>query len=209
MKYMGRDKLEHIGLLLNEPVVKSAFLSQFNRAPSEEDAKGIYSRFKEQLYPAAQRTGEIEGVKEAMLKLQAYGIPIVMTTGYDRRMVDETRKKLPWLDNLLLGSFTSSDVKKGRPAPYLIHKAMECARVENPAYCVNVGDTSVDTQSADNACMPGVIVLSGSITNGKQAEEINNECGRKHLALPSLVNVVEAIIDGTLASKISELNKQE
>ncbi len=206
MKWMGRDKLEHVKLLLKEPEVLEQFLRKNNRNPTDEDAKRFYNSFTEQLYPSAAKTEEIVGVKEAAYKLKDAGIPMVMTTGYDRRMVDETRKKLGWLDDVLLASFTASDVKKGRPAPYLIYHAMEKAGVDNPPYVVNVGDTKVDTESADNAHMPGIIVTSGSITNREEAEKVNREIGKKHLILPSLVEIVDCTLDGTLADRIKELN---
>ena len=205
MKYMGRGKLDHIKLLLQEPVIKAEFLRVYDREPTETDAQGIYESFKAQLYPAAARTEEIPGVKDAVFRLKDAQIPLVMTTGYDRRMVDETRKRLPWLDEVLLASFTASDVKRARPAPYMIHRAMEAALVEIPGYCVNVGDTEVDTESADNACMPGITVTSGSL-HWAGADRLNETLGRNHLILPSLVEIVNFILDGTLADRTRDLN---
>ena len=144
-----------------------------------------YGFFDEMLIDSAQKTKEIDGVKDAAYRLKDAGIPLVMTTGYFRNMVDATRKKLPWLDDVLLASFTSSDVKAGRPAPYLIYRAMEAALVENPAYAVNAGDT----ESADNAFMPGITVTSGSL-NKENAIKLNETLGREHLVLPSLVEII-------------------
>jgi len=206
MKYMGMDKLQHVKNLLAEQEVLEQFDKKFGRKTTDNDAQIIYNGFKEQLYPAAQKTEEIPGVKEAAYRLKETKIPLVMTTGYDRRMVDETRKKLTWLDDILLASFTSNDVKKGRPAPYLIFHAMEHAGVENAAYAVNAGDTEVDTRSADNAYMPGITVTSGSL-NEADAIKLNETLGRKHLVLPSLVELVNFTLDGTLADRIRELNK--
>ncbi len=206
MKYMGRGKLQHVQLLLQERDIQTAFVLRFNRKPTEDDIKGIYECFKEQLYPAAARTEEIHGVKEAALRLRRAGIPIIMITGYDRKMVDETRKILTWLDDVLLCYFTNSDVRAGRPAPYLIHRAMEAAGIENPHYAVNVGDTKVDMESADNACMPGIIVTSGSV-NLAEADSISQQLGRRHAIFPSLVSVIDSILDGTLSVKLRKLNE--
>jgi len=207
-KYMGRNKLEHVKLLLQEPVVRQAFLERYGKEPTNEDAEGIYFSFKEQLYPAAAKTEEIPRVKEATYTSREAGIPLIMTTGYDRRMVDETKKVLPWLDDVLKASFTSSDVKKGRPYPFMLYRAMESEDVINPAYAIKAGDTKVDMEASDNACMPGIIVLSGSIKNKKEAEQINEEIGRRHLVLSSLVDVINYTLDGTLVDRIKELNKQ-
>ena len=208
MKYMGRGKLEHVELLFSEAAVRDEFLLKYGREPSEEDVSGVYESFKEQLYPAAARTKEIPGVKEAAYRLKEARIPLVMTTGYDRKMVDETRKKLPWLDDVLLGSFTASDVKKARPAPYMIYRSMEAASVQNPAYAINVGDTLVDTQSADNARMPGIVVLSGSITTIDDAVDMDEDLGRRHIIVPSLVDIVNFVLDGTIADRIRNLNNR-
>lgn len=206
MKYIGRDKLEHVKLLLSEQEVVEQFREKLGREPNEGDAQKLYKGFTEQIYPSAAQTEEIPGVKEAAFRLKEAGIPIVMTTGYDRTMVNEIRKKLPWLDDVLLASFTSSDVKKGRPAPYLIFHAMEAARIENAAYAINAGDTKVDTESADNAYMPGVVVLSGSITTSKEAKRINQEIERRHLIVPSLVDIINFTLDDTIVSRIRALN---
>jgi len=206
MKYMGRQKQRHIALLLKEPEILKQFKNKYNRTPDDSDVEALYLGFKEQLYPSATKTEEIDGVKEAALRLKETDIPLIMTTGYDRKMVDETRKKLPWVDDILATSFTSSDVENGRPAPDMIYKAMEFSGLEDPAYAVKVGDTNVDMQAPDNAQMPGIIVTSGSIVDEERAEAINSELGRKHLVLPSLVEVIVFTMDGTLADRIKDLN---
>ncbi len=98
MKYMGRQKQEHISLLLNEPELLAQFKTKNNRSPDESDVQTLYAAFRELLYPSATKTEEIDGVKDAAYGLRETGIPIIMTTGYDRRMVEETRRTLPWLD---------------------------------------------------------------------------------------------------------------
>ena len=208
MRYMGMDKREHVRKLFREDKdVPPLFLRAHHREPTVQDEELVYNGFKEGLYATVKdNTKEIEGAKEAAYKLKATGIPLVMTTGYDRKTVDLIREKLTWLDDVLLTSVTASDVKKGRPAPYLIFHAMEVAGVENVAYAVNVGDTEVDTGSADNAYMPGITVTSGSL-NGADAIKLNETLGRKHLVLPSLVDVINFTLNGTLGDKIRELNK--
>lgn len=206
MEDVGIDKLEHLQLILKKQEVLEQFSKLYNRQPTDEDVKRIYSVFDEQLIASAPKTEEIEGVKEAVYRLRYSGIPLIMTTGYYRNMVDATRKKLTWLDDVLAVSFTSSDVKKGRPAPFMIYRALEEALIKNAAYAVNVGDTKADTVSADNAYMPGIIVTSGSLNN-EEANKVNKAIDRKHLIVPSLVEVINFTLDGTLADRIRELNK--
>ncbi len=204
MKYMGRSKLEHIKTIFENPEIIEQFEKRFRRAPSNNDYHRIYEVFKEKLYPSASRNEEIPGVKEAAYKLKERRIPMVMTTGYDRRMIDRIRRTLPWLDDVLFDSIAATDIKKlrGRPAPFMIYRALESAGVENPAYALNVGDTEYDTLSADNASMPSIIVTSGVLKTRQEAEDINSKIGRKHLILDSLADAINFTLDGTLADRI-------
>ena len=55
------------------------------------------------------------------------------------------------------------DVKAGRPAPYMIFRAMELTNVVNVRELLVVGDTVSDLQSAHNAgAAMGVAVLNGA-----------------------------------------------
>ena len=88
MNWMGMDKMEHVQKLLKEQDVIEQIFKRLRRQPNDNDAQRFYDAFKEHLYPSASKTGEIEGVKDAAYRLKEAGTPLVMTTGYDRRMVD-------------------------------------------------------------------------------------------------------------------------
>jgi hypothetical protein len=55
--------------------------------------------------------------------------------------------------------------------------------------------------------MPGILVTTGSITSEEKAREINQKIGRKHLVVPTFVEVVKYAIDRTLQGRIGDLNK--
>jgi len=208
MKYMGIAKRVHITHLLNEPEVLKQFRNKFdNRTPNDEDIDAFYASFKGQLYPSAKKSEEIPGAREAADKLKNFGIPLVMTTGYDRKTVDLIRGKFGWLDDVLTGSFTSTEVKEGRPSPDLIYRAMESVGVKNPAYALKVGDTQVDVEASDNAHMPGALVLTGSIKDREKARAKNEALGRDHLVEPTLADIIDYTIDGTIVDRISALNR--
>jgi len=208
MNYMGRPKRDHVSLLLNEPAILEQFKSRFdNRTPNDEDIDAFYASFRNQLYPSAEKSEEIPGAKDAAYKLKESGIPLVMTTGYDRKTVDLIRGKFGWLDEVLTGSFTSDDVERGRPAPDLIYLAMKSAGVENPAYALKVGDTEVDVEASDNAHMPGALVLTGSVKDKEEARAKNEALGRNHLVALSLIEIIDHTIDGTIVDRIRSLNR--
>ncbi|ROQ37478.1 phosphonatase-like hydrolase [Frondihabitans sp. PhB188] len=58
---------------------------------------------------------------------------------------------------------TTSDVAAGRPAPYMIHHAMELAGVEAVSSVLAAGDTLVDLRAARNAGVIAVGVLTGAL----------------------------------------------
>ena len=206
LKYMGMGKKDHIRLMLNEPDVQKQFVDEYNRNPNEKDVELFYQEFKSQLYPCAAKTLEIPGAKEAAFKLKEKGIKLALTTGYDRKMFEETRKKLPWLSKVVDYSVTNSEVIKGRPAPYMIHHAMEAMLIDNPSWAIKLGDTKVDLEAADNAHMPGILVMSGSVSNTEDAKKINAEIGRDHMLSPSLKEVVDYILDGTIVERTNLLS---
>ncbi len=89
----------------------------------------------------------------------------------------------------------------------MIYRALELAEVDNPAYGVKVGDTKVDMEAADNAHMPGVLVTTGTLPDKEAAEAVNEQIGREHLIVASLVNVIEFTLDETLSDRIRTQNR--
>lgn len=209
-KDMGIPKRKHVEHLLNEPEVLEQFKNKFDgRTPNDDDIDAFYASFKGQLYPSAEKSEEILETKEAAYRLRDFGTPLVMTTGYDRQTVDLIRGKFGWLDEVLIGSFTSTEVKKGRPAPDLIYRAMESVGVEKAkvAYGLKVGDTKVDVEASDNAHMPGALVLTGTVKNEGKARDKNEELGRNHLVAPRLIEIIDWTIDRTIVDRIRALNR--
>jgi len=204
-KYMGVNKIEHIRLISKDPLVEKQALEKGRDFLNENDVNEIYVKFKKYIEIYSQKTEEIEGVKEALFSLKKYKIPVVMTTGYDVRTVEIIKEKLPWLNEVLTATFTSNDVKKGRPYPFMLFRAMELCTIINSSYAVKVGDTKVDMQEADNAQMPGIIVTSGILNSKEEAEKVNQELGRKHLILSDLRETISYIIEGTLKERILSL----
>jgi phosphoglycolate phosphatase-like HAD superfamily hydrolase len=184
------------------------FRQRANRnEPDDADIDDFYEGFKSQLYPSAKKSEEIPCAKEAAVRLGEASIPLVMTTGYDRKTVDLIRDKFGWIDEVLVGSVTNDDVRKGRPAPYLIWHAMEMAGVSDIRRVLKVGDTEVDVEASDNTYMPGAIVLTGSIADAERARQANERLGRNHLVVPSLIQIIDQTLDGTIVDRFRELNK--
>ncbi|MEW6358831.1 MAG: phosphonatase-like hydrolase [Planctomycetota bacterium] len=116
----------------------------------------------------------VEGAEGVFSELRSRGIKVALTTGFYRAVADIILERLGWdkgLDANHIGgagsvidaSVCADEVSKGRPAPYMIHRAMSFLGVLDVHAVGNVGDTQVDLMSAYNAgCAVNVGVLSGA-----------------------------------------------
>lgn len=106
----------------------------------------------------------LPGVVDAMSALRSAGIRVALTTGFDRDIVDSLLSALGWdgdsvVDEVVCGT----DVAAGRPAPFMIFRAMENIGVADVARVLVAGDTPRDLQAGTNAGAALVVgVLSGA-----------------------------------------------
>lgn len=163
-----------------------------------DEALGAFARFQEIL---AERyrvdpPRAIPGVEELIARLRGAGVKVALTTGFDRTVVNPLLASLGWSegrgDGVVLDAvITTDDVPAGRPAPYMIFRAMEATGVVDTARVLAAGDTAVDVQAANNAGAISVGVLTGQ-TPG----EVLEGNGADHV-LESVVRV--ASLPGVLA----------
>jgi phosphonatase-like hydrolase len=129
-----------------------------------ESAVGIvYADFRIALERHYRENGivPIPGVDQTFARLRERGIKMATTSGFYREISDLVLEKAGWRD-VFAASISSSDVAMGRPAPYMIFRAMEAASVTSVSEVVNVGDTPLDLQAGRNAGVRGVVgVLTG------------------------------------------------
>jgi phosphonatase-like hydrolase len=105
---------------------------------------------------------EVEGAEAAFQQLKRAGVKLALSSGFERGVVDLLVRRLGWgglFDVVLAGN----DAPAGRPAPYLIYRAMTDTGVHDVATVAVVGDTPLDLQAGTNAGAGWVIgVLSGA-----------------------------------------------
>lgn len=105
----------------------------------------------------------IEGAGETFAWLRARGIRLAVTTGFDHAVADLLLGAIGWNPPAVDAVVCGDDVPHGRPAPYMIFRAMERTGVINVRRVVNVGDTVLDLESGWNAGVAQNIgVLSGA-----------------------------------------------
>ena len=129
-----------------------------------DQAYGDFRNFLENLY-TREGVRPIHGAAETFKWLKAHNIRIALTTGFYRKVADMILQKVGWNLDIVDASICSDEVTMGRPAPYLIFRAMEATRITDVHRVVNVGDTTLDLLSAVNAGVRGNVgVLTGTQT---------------------------------------------
>ncbi|MBL3699770.1 phosphonatase-like hydrolase [Leucobacter luti] len=139
--------------------------------------EATFDRFREILaerYAAAPPT-PIPGVTEAITELRANGVRVALTTGFSRDVASGILTELGWhvddssvagaaptlaIDALVCGD----EVAAGRPAPHMIHRAMERTGTIDVAEVLVAGDTAVDVLAgAHSGAAHSIGVLTGKL----------------------------------------------
>ena len=144
-----------------------------------------FDRFRallDELYTAHPPT-PIDGVPEAIAALRASGVRVALTTGFSQDVAHGILDRLGWVvsgdsaDGASPGNVPESagslhldavvcgdEVAAGRPAPYMIHRAMERTGTLAVSEVLVAGDTAVDVQAGANAGAAATIgVLTGKL----------------------------------------------
>ena len=122
-----------------------------------------------------------EGCLETFAWLKAQRITIALNTGFYRKVTDIILHRLGWDEGLnahyvgasdtpIQVSVTPSEIynSEGRPAPYMIQKAMYKLGIKDPQAVVAIGDTPSDLAAGINAhCRYALGVTNGSHTRAE------------------------------------------
>ena len=95
----------------------------------------------------------IPGVPEALAKLRGEGVRVALTTGFARDVAEPLLANIGWAEggDLIDAVVCVDEVAAGRPAPYLIFRAMERTGTISVDRVLAAGDTIVDLEAATNA----------------------------------------------------------
>jgi len=138
----------------NEASVEEAMSEAAVEAVYANFSRLVNGRYEEQLAP-------IEGAEEVFESLRKRGMQLALTTGLGGPALELVVRRLGWQE-WFAARLSCDEVAAGRPAPYLIFRAMERCRCRAVQEVVNVGGTSLDLQSAANAGVAlNIGVLSG------------------------------------------------
>jgi phosphonatase-like hydrolase len=135
MRVRGASKRQAIRALL-----PAAFASR---------ADAIYDAFKADLTRRYQNgVRSVPGADRVFRDLRARGARLALTTGLDRDIAMLLLGRLGWTRTTIDAVVCGEDVVNGRPAPDMILLAMQMTGVTDAAAVANVGDTTLDLESA-------------------------------------------------------------
>jgi phosphonatase-like hydrolase len=179
-RVMGISKPVAIAQLINRP------------GPDDPLVQDVLVDFQERMlgfYRTSPQVREIPGATDTFRLLRAQGIRVVLDTGFSRPIADAVLRRLGWDGgDQIDGTVTVDDVTAGRPAPYMIFRAMELTGVIDVRAVIKVGDTPVDLLEGDNArCGMVVGVTEGSHTAEQLLEYPHTALIPTIRALPGLI----------------------
>ena len=151
----GRSKREAISDLLTH---------HLSAADERRLATSVYSDFQRILIERYEEHGveSVDGADGTLEWLKTQGVKVALSTGFDRGLADLLLQMIGW-DKSVDVVVCNEDVARGRPAPYLIFRAMEWTDSECIHRVAAVGDTVSDLQAAFNSGARWSIgVLSGA-----------------------------------------------
>jgi phosphonatase-like hydrolase len=127
--------------------------------------EALYASFRAHLAQryAVEGVHAIPGAEDAFRFLRGRGVRLALNTGFDRETTNLLLGALGWADGWVDAVVCGDDVSQGRPAPYLIFRAMEATGATSVHQVAVVGDTARDLQAGYNAGVRwNVGVLSGA-----------------------------------------------
>jgi phosphonatase-like hydrolase len=144
-------------------------------------------------YKNDPRVKEIEGASDVFRALKAAGIKVAIDSGFSRDIIDTIIERLGWeRDGLIDISVASDEVPQGRPAAYMIQKAMAAFGITDPKAVAKVGDTPADLNEGYNSQTAyNIGVLSGACTRAELE-------AHPHTHILNSINEVPALVAGVL-----------
>lgn len=145
---------------------REAILRMIPEGPKRvERAAATFETFKlhlVRLYDSGVR--EVGGARAVFDWLRSKDVRVALNTGFDREITTLLLERLGWREGAVDAVVCGDDVSEGRPAPYLIFRAMEAVGEHRVDVVANVGDTVSDLGAGDNASVRfNIGVLSGAM----------------------------------------------
>ncbi len=158
---LGRDDFSREELLANvgQPLPRQMELFDAEKAELLLEA---YRAHHEEHHDAL--IAEFPGVDEALSRLRAAGVRVVVVTSKRRRSVEMALENFPGLDLVVDLFVTMEDTTEHKPHPEPLLKGLELAGDVPREKAVYVGDSPFDVQAAKAAGLTSVAVSWGAFS---------------------------------------------
>jgi pyrophosphatase PpaX len=158
---LGRDDFSREELLANvgQPLPRQMELFDAEKAELLLEA---YRAHHEEHHDAL--IAEFPGVDEALSRLRATGVQVVVVTSKRRRSVEMALENFPGLDLVVDLFVTMEDTTEHKPHPEPLLKGLELAGDVPREKAVYVGDSPFDVQAAKAAGLTSVAVSWGAFS---------------------------------------------
>ncbi len=169
---MGMEKRAHIAALGALPRIAEAWQQRHGQPMQPADVTAMYNDFVSLLLAVLhQHATLIPGTIEAVSALQAMGVRIAASTGYFVEAMEIVGQTAAHQGYAPAFTISANQVPAGRPAPWMIYRAMEALGVYPPHAVVAVGDTVPDVEAGLNAGVWTVaVVQTGNEVGLSEAE---------------------------------------
>ena len=183
---LGRDDFSREELLANvgQPLPRQMEILDAEKAELLLEA---YRAHHEEHHDAL--IAEFPGVDEALYRLRAAGVRVVVVTSKRRRSVEMALEKFPGLDLVVDLFVTMEDTREHKPHPEPLLKGLELAGDVPREKAVYVGDSPFDVQAAKAAGLTSVAVSWGAFS-----EDTLREADPDHL-VPDIDAVVDLLLE--------------
>ncbi len=171
---MGLHKKDHLRALLNEPSIAERWQAAHGRAWTDADVDALYQRVTPMQVSAAKQYSQlIPGVLDCVAELRRMNIKIAGTTGYFHEAAQAVYTAAALQGYSPDFRICADEVPAGRPAPWMIFRAMEALNVYPPSAVLKVGDTLVDIADGRNAGVWSLGVIDSSNEMGLSEAELS------------------------------------
>ena len=167
-KDMGKNKKDHINLILNDSVILKQWFKNYNEYPCNKDIDLLFDHFNLiQTKYSDEMIDVLPETKACINYLDFNYIQTASTTGFNKKNMEIIRGKLE-RNNIYLDRYISSTCldKPSRPHPHMINKNLEMLNIANPRKVIKVDDTLVGIQEGLNANCITVAVARWSVNMG-------------------------------------------
>ena len=169
---MGQHKRDHVRAMFQHADIANRWRSTNNREWCESDVEAVYEEVgRLQLAAIPANCSLVPGLLSVIDSLRSRGLKIAGNTGYFREAAEICYRIALQQGYQPDYMICADEVPQGRPAPWMVFRAMEALNIYPSAKVIKVGDTVADVHEGCNAGAWSVAVTDSSSEMGLTLDE--------------------------------------